>query len=237
MCTSVEFLPWRSCEVITGGIDSKLAFWNFTKGRPYELVDFGNDSSGNAGQCHNPPHIHSIAVPEIDMLDKIGKICAVPAGGVVNVIDIDSEIAAIRSKSSSNSRKGSQSRSKDGSSTSNTDADQNGKKRLRLDFTLGGHTGPISSVAFSMFGERGKFIISGGNDKLVKVWNWSSYFHAGLSDNNDDILHLNIDVSQKVSWLCTTPADTDNLVVCDTSKTVKIMLSDRKRPKSTGVLV
>ena len=103
-------------------------------------------------------------------------------------------------------------------------------------------------------------MISGGNDKLVKIWNWSCYPDAGLSDdNNNNILHLNIEVPRKVSfvikfnligtfgcwlivlllpnmsmmhsfilfiwqvnWLCTTSADTDNLVVCDTSKVVKV---------------
>lgn len=55
--------------------------------------------------------------------------------------------------------------------------------------------------AFSMFGERGKFLISGGNDKLVKVWNWSLFLEAGLSeDDNNDILHLNIEVPRKVSF-------------------------------------
>lgn len=52
-----------------------------------------------------------------------------------------------------------------------------------------------------MFGERGKFLISGGNDKLVKVWNWSSYTDAGSSDGNNDVLHLNIGVPQKVSFV------------------------------------
>ncbi|KAI5432507.1 Cellulose synthase A catalytic subunit 8 [UDP-forming] [Lathyrus oleraceus] len=155
------------------------------------------------------------------MVDKLGRVCAVAGGGVINVIDIESEIAAVRSKTSSNTRKGSQSRLKDGSSTSNTDADRNVKKRLHFDYSMGGHTSAVSSLAFSLFGERGKFLISGGNDKLVKVWNWSSYIDAGSSDSNNDILHLNIGVPQKVNWLCTTSVDIDNLVVCDTSKTVK----------------
>ncbi|KAK8472557.1 hypothetical protein PHAVU_002G240300 [Phaseolus vulgaris] len=173
ICSTVEFLPWRSWEVISGGLDSMLMLWDFSKGHPYKVVDF--------------------------------------------------EMASTKSKSSSNSRKGSHSRSKDGSSSSNTEADKNGKKRLHLDYTLGGHTAAISSLALSMFGERGKFLISGGNDKFVKVWNWSLYLDAGLSeDDNNDILHLNIEVPRKVNWLCTTSADTENLVVCDTSKVVKV---------------
>ncbi|KAK7400171.1 hypothetical protein VNO78_11371 [Psophocarpus tetragonolobus] len=225
ICSTVEFLSWRSWEVISGGLDSMLMLWDFSKGRPYKVVDFAtfDASSGIAGRCVNPAFVHAIAVPEVDMLDKLDKICAVARGdGAINVINIETEMTATKSKSSSNSRKASHSRSKDGSSSSNTDADQNGKKRLHLDYTLGGHTAAISSLAFSLFGERGKFLISGGNDKLVKVWNWSCYPDAGLSDdNNTNILHLNIEVPRKVNWLCTTSANTDNLVVCDTSKVVK----------------
>lgn len=104
-------------------------------------------SSSVTGQCVNPAFIYAIAVPEDDMLDKFDKICAVARGdGVINVINIESEIAANRSKSSSNLRKGSQSKSKDGSSTSNMDAGQNGNRRLHLDYTLGGHTAAVSCL-------------------------------------------------------------------------------------------
>ncbi|KAK7318830.1 hypothetical protein RJT34_03537 [Clitoria ternatea] len=225
ICSTVEFLPWRSWEVLSGGLDSMLMLWDFSKGRPYKVVDFAtfNTSSGTTGQFVNPAFVHAIAVPEGEMVDKVDKICAVARGdGAINVINIETEMAAIRSKSSSNMQKGSHSKSKDGSSSSNTDANQNGKKRLHLDYTLGSHTAAVSCVAFSSFGERGKFLISGGNDKLVKVWNWSCYPDAGLSNDNNDVLYLNIDVPRKVNWLCTTSADTDNLVVCDTSKVVKV---------------
>ncbi|KAL7175037.1 hypothetical protein ACSBR2_028775 [Camellia fascicularis] len=52
--------------------------------------------------------------------------------------------------------------------------------------------------AFSMFGEKGKYIISGGNDKLVKVWDWSRYFDATQTSSNSDLLHLSINLSMKV---------------------------------------
>ncbi|KAL7185467.1 hypothetical protein ACSBR2_027417 [Camellia fascicularis] len=49
-----------------------------------------------------------------------------------------------------------------------------------------------------MFGEKGKYIISGGNDKLVKVWNWSRYFDATQTSSNSGLLHLSINLSMKV---------------------------------------
>lgn len=51
-----------------------------------------------------------------------------------------------------------------------------------------------------MFGEKGKFIISGGNDKSVKVWDWSKYYDAGgATSNGDGLLCSNISLSRKVS--------------------------------------
>jgi len=120
-----------------------LNFWSL----PFFAAATFDVSSGIAGRCVNPAFVHAIAIPEVDMLDKLDKICAVARGdGAIDVINIETEMAATKSKSSSNSRKGSHSRSKDGSSSSNTDADQNGKKRLHLDYTLGGHTAAVSSL-------------------------------------------------------------------------------------------
>jgi hypothetical protein len=55
--------------------------------------------------------------------------------------------------------------------------------------------------AFSLFGERGKFIISGGNDKSVKVWDWSTYLDAREANGNSEP-PLNINLSKKVSSYC-----------------------------------
>lgn len=222
----MQFLPWRPWEVITGGLDSKLVMWDFSKGRPFKILDFGKPQAGSsnqAGQCLNPAFVHALAVPDVDMLDKSGKVCVVARGdGVVDIINVESELAAIRSNVSSKFGKKSQGKSKDSVSNSVTEnLDQNGRNRLHLDYSYGGHTAAVSCVAFSLFGERGKYIISGGNDRFIKFWDWSKYRESGLSSSND-LLHLNIDLSKKVNWLCTTPADSENLVVCDTSKVVKV---------------
>ncbi|OVA14513.1 WD40 repeat [Macleaya cordata] len=159
------------------------------------------DSHSNAGQCLNPAFVHALAIPEVDMLDKSGKICVVARGdGVVDVIDIESELAVANSKSSTRSCKGSQSRTGSIKPTTNASTvDQNRGKRFHLDYTLGGHTAAVSCVSFSLFGERGKFIISGGNDSSVKVWDWSKHLEAGQSSSsNSDLLRQNINLSKKV---------------------------------------
>ncbi|KAJ9565927.1 hypothetical protein OSB04_001893 [Centaurea solstitialis] len=214
ICSSVQFLPWRPWEVITGGLDSKLIMWDFSKGRPFKVMDLVLQS------CF----VHAIAVPEVDMLEKLDKICVVARGdGVVDVINIESEFSAAKSRGSSKPRKGGQSRSNgNASSRDSENQDQNRRTRLRLDYSSGGHTAAVSCVAFSMFGEKGRYIISGGNDKAVKAWNWSRFFEPDQTCDNNEFLHLNINLSRKVNWLCTTPTDSDNLVVCDTSKVVKV---------------
>lgn len=94
------------------------------------------DGGGSAGQCLNPAFVHSIAVPEVDIVDKVGKVCVVARGdGVVEVIDIESELAAIKSKSSSKPGKTSQSRAKHSALSSDTE-NQNGRKKLCLDYSL-----------------------------------------------------------------------------------------------------
>lgn len=161
--------------VITGGLDSKLVMWDFSKGRAFKIVDFGTPfwtvafcfylkyrsnlllnmpffitgspdpkSSSNSSQYLNPAFVHSIAVPEIDMLEKADKICAVARGdGVVDVIHIESEVASARSKTSAKPRKGSQSKLKDMASTKTANCST---QRLHLDYSMGGHTAAVSCV-------------------------------------------------------------------------------------------
>ncbi|MBA0663513.1 hypothetical protein Goklo_003626, partial [Gossypium klotzschianum] len=207
--------------IVTGGLDSKFIIWDFSKGRPSKIVDFGlpdMHSGSNAGQCLNPAFVHSVKVPDVDMLDKIGKICVVARGdGVIDVINTESELTATKPKSSTKSRKGTQSKGSDGGVPN-----ENGRKWLHLDYSLGGHTAAVSCMTFSLFGEKGKFLVSGGNDKLVKVWDCSRCLDSWQTGDTNELLHLNINLTKKVNWLCTTPAESDNLVVCDTTKLVKV---------------
>ncbi|XP_010538578.1 PREDICTED: WD repeat-containing protein 53 isoform X2 [Tarenaya hassleriana] len=219
ICSTVQFIPWRPWEVITGGLDSKLVMWDFSKGRPQKIVDFGSDT--HSGQCLNPAFVHSVAIPEVDMLDKLDKICVVARGdGVVDLINIESELNDIKSKASSSTRprKGAASTSKRNSESSN----QNGKRRVHLDYSVGGHSAAVSCVAFSLFREKGRFVISGGNDKTVKVWDCFKCLDSDRAGKNSELLHLNINLRKKVNWLCTTPSDSENLVVCDTTRVVKV---------------
>ncbi|KZV14821.1 cell synthase A catalytic subunit 8 [Dorcoceras hygrometricum] len=223
ICSSVQFLPWKNWEVISGGLDSKLVMWDFSKGRPNKIMDLGD--KGDAAQCLNPAFIHCLALPEVDMVDKVGKICAVAKGdGVVSILNIDIELAAPpKSKSSVKPKLGNKSKStsKDAEASGSQDQDRI-DRGLHLDYSIGGHTAAVSSVTFSTFGERGKFIISGGNDKSIKLWDWSKAHEDGMGKHGNQLLCLNINQKKKINWLCTAPSDSENLIVCDTSSVVKV---------------
>lgn len=106
------------------------------------------NARGSAGQCFNPAFVHSIAVPQVDMLDRVGKVCVVGRGdGIVSIIDIESELNGATLKNSSKHQTKIQSRSKDSVSSSKTGSqDESWEMKLNLDYTIGGHTAAVSCV-------------------------------------------------------------------------------------------
>uniref|UniRef100_A0A0D9UY22 Uncharacterized protein n=1 Tax=Leersia perrieri TaxID=77586 RepID=A0A0D9UY22_9ORYZ len=197
ICSSVQFIPWRP--------------WT---GSP----EMQNGSSGS-GQCFNPPFVHSIAVSEEGILGGLYKVCAVARGdGVVDVVDLEYELAPAKSKVLP--RMAGLSLSSKSTDIGDGCGSQSQGKRIHLDYTLGGHASSVSCVTFSAFGEKGKFLVSGGNDSSVKLWDWSKGFSSETNSNGELVLDMN--VNKKVNWLCTAPTDSDNLIVCDTSKVVKV---------------
>lgn len=99
-------------------------------------------SGGGAEQCCNPAFVHALVVPDLDIVEKVGKICAVARGdGVVSIINIESELAGHKSKSSTKANLSAKSTSVDHSS-----ADQNNSGNLHLDYSMGGHGAAVSSV-------------------------------------------------------------------------------------------
>ncbi|KAK3163358.1 hypothetical protein QOZ80_1AG0002580 [Eleusine coracana subsp. coracana] len=225
ICSCVQFIPWRPWTVITGGLDSKLIAWDFSKGRMLFSIDYGSpdfqngSSSSSAGQCFNPAFVHSVAVSEESTLGGLHKVCAVARGdGAVDVVDLEYELASVKSKG--HSRAAGSGMGSKGTDHGDGSSNHSQVKRIHLDYAIGGHTAAVSCVTFSAFGEKGKFLVSGGNDASVKLWDWSKGFSSEPDSNSE--LVLDIDVKKKVNWLCTTPTDSDNLIVCDTSKVVKV---------------
>lgn len=121
--------------------NNSISFFRF-------LLDVGLPDAGSrdsTGQLLNPAFIHALAVPQLDMVDKLGKICVVARGdGVLSVINTESELAAFKSKNSS--KKGTKSTSKSSASTSDAQSQDQNSPKLHLDYSMGGHTAAVSCV-------------------------------------------------------------------------------------------
>lgn len=230
ICSSVQFHPWRPWEVISGGLDSKIVAWDFSRGRQQMVIDAAvpttenAENASSANQICNPPFVHALAVPEENMDGKNNQVVAAARGdGTIEIIDLrfESHVTGAKSKQSSRARKGFQSKSSKNTNVNENIASGEITKgmRIQLHAGLGGHSTAASCVAFSRFGEAGKFIISGSNDASVKLWNWTS--QIGSSSRSEGPLSFSINNKRKVNWLCTTSRDSENLIVCDTSKVVK----------------
>ncbi|KAF3777015.1 hypothetical protein EJ110_NYTH46412 [Nymphaea thermarum] len=136
------------------------------------------DTSHSASQSINPPFVHAIAVAQEDMEAMSQNLCAAARGdGVIDVINIESALSGIKGRNSSQARKHVHVKHNKVSQDTSETSSSVQLKRLQLDHSLGGHTAAASCVAFSWFGENGKFVISGGNDASVKLWDWR-YFGA-----------------------------------------------------------
>ncbi|KAI8356180.1 WD40-repeat-containing domain protein [Blakeslea trispora] len=61
ICMTVKFRPKKSWEVWSGGMDSKVYAWDFSRGLPTDIYDMSNKEP-SAKQMFNPPFVHSMAV-------------------------------------------------------------------------------------------------------------------------------------------------------------------------------
>lgn len=84
ICSSVMFRPTKPWEVISGGLDSYLLFWDFSKGRVFRKVNLQETPEG-ASQLVNPRFIHSVGC------SSDGRLLALGLGdGCVEVVSCTS---------------------------------------------------------------------------------------------------------------------------------------------------
>ncbi|EFJ09023.1 hypothetical protein SELMODRAFT_184954 [Selaginella moellendorffii] len=91
------------------------------------------------------------------------------------------------------------------------DPSQGLARKCSLDVDQGGHTAPVSHVNFASFDESGRTVISGGNDSSIKIWDWTACE-----------LKLSLNHNRKVNWMTTRASSSDNLIVADTSKFLRV---------------
>ncbi|KAL2631009.1 hypothetical protein R1flu_015695 [Riccia fluitans] len=220
ICSAVQFHSQRPWEVISGGLDSKIVKWDFSKGRQLSTVQPVVPSGDSVGPMCNPPFVHAMATPHGDCSGEMGRSLAVARGdGSVEIYDsgFDSGKAA-RGKDTKSRRNN---KSSSGERSGEDDYQKSGL-RCRLTADEGGHLTAVSSVTFARFGERGRFLLSGGNDELVKLWDWASSTFKDTLSADVVPLTLNICHRKKVNWLTTAANSSANLIVADTSKVLSV---------------
>lgn len=224
ICSTVQFHPHRPWELISGGLDSKIVKWDFSKGRPLKVVDqgIGTAQPGVSGQFFNPPFVHVLAMPEGKMVGKASKVMAVARGnGAVEMCDLTLE------KCHELRRGGAILKDLDQDKTSKGKTIQKETVDIADDAVEGMHLSAVSSVTFARYEESRSFVISGSNDKCIKLWDWckendAANVETSSSNKPRGELLLNVHHTRKVNWICTAARTSENVFVADTSKRLSI---------------
>ncbi|GLC47933.1 hypothetical protein PLESTB_000041300 [Pleodorina starrii] len=179
ICSSVAFRAHKPWDLLTGGLDSTVAKYDFSRPKCVDRWDMAalaagsgapggaaaaTSGGGGGGQLFNPPFVHQVAVPPGDARPTCQWAAAARGDGAVVVLDADVSSAASGSSgpttplaaaagSRGTGRGGGASRGSIravGSSGGGGGGGGGGPMRpLVLDRDLGGHTMPVCSVAFA----------------------------------------------------------------------------------------
>ncbi|KAH7282814.1 hypothetical protein KP509_35G048700 [Ceratopteris richardii] len=222
ICSSVQFHPHRPWELISGGLDSKIVKWDFNKGRPLKILDQGVGAAqpGPCGQLFNPPFVHALAIPEGKVSGKTSRVLAVARGnGAVEICDVTLEKChTLRSCNYP-----SQDLRNLGEST------QLEICHREEDAMEGMHLSAVSTITFARFNGSKTYVISGGNDKCIKLWNWCNESKISTNPEGSSInspigqLLLNVPHTRKVNWICTAARSSEHIFVADTSKSLTVL--------------
>ena len=158
ICSAVRFVGWRPWELLSGGLDSRILAWDFSKGRATSSLDMtvGQDASGN--QVLNPPFVH-----DMQLVTTAPREHAVVAGlgdGRLYWYYPNAPTAAAGGGKKGKGRAGAGA----------------GAGAVVAYWVDQAHSSAVSCVASDDAGDGGKsggvagLVASGGNDGLVKIW-------------------------------------------------------------------
>lgn len=84
MCLTAAFHPQRCWEMITGGMDSHIVLWEYSRGRPLHTLDIKESLQTSFGlQYINPPMIYSLCT-----LDNKPLVAAGLGNGCISLLSI-----------------------------------------------------------------------------------------------------------------------------------------------------
>ncbi|KAG2501587.1 hypothetical protein HYH03_000092 [Edaphochlamys debaryana] len=200
ICSSVAFRAHKPWDLLSGGLDSTVAKYDFSRPKCIDRWDMAALSAaagaagggGGGGQIWNPPFVHQVAVPPAEERPWCQWVAAARGDGAVAVLDADVSSAASGSSGPTTQvagARGGGARGGRGSGAASSKAGAADKGTLAiplvLDSEAGGHTRPVCSVAWapqqasasaSSSGAPGAAaagpgrLYSGGEDARVVVW-------------------------------------------------------------------
>ncbi|MCO5571128.1 hypothetical protein L7F22_024860 [Adiantum nelumboides] len=161
-------------------------------------------------------------MPEGKVAAKAAKVLAVARGnGAVEICDLAFEKCYELHRSGAISKILDQDKRSKGKTIKQETVDREDEAIREI------HSSAVSSVTFARFDESRSFVISGSNDKHIKMWDWCKDSNAGDVESSSrntlaGNLLLNVHHKRKVNWICTAARSSENVFVADTSKRLSV---------------
>ncbi|KAG2453842.1 hypothetical protein HYH02_002049 [Chlamydomonas schloesseri] len=171
ICSSVAFRAHKPWDLLSGGLDSSVAKYDFSRPKCIDRWDMAalaaqpGAGGGGGGQIFNPPFVHQVAVPAGEARPGCGWLAAARGDGAVVVLDADVSSAVSASSGPTSvlaaAGGGGGGGRKGGGGSGGGAGKGKGKGGgggsggggvmlpLVLDRDVGGHTLPVCSVAWS----------------------------------------------------------------------------------------
>ena len=195
IASGAQFRDHKPYDVVSGGLDCVVCKWDHSRTTPvatWRVGDLaaaeaaaeaeanaaidGESSVGPAPMC-NPPMVHAVACANgLECAETRRLVAAACGDGTVALVDLD--LPAPGAKTSSGKTKSNKKGGKGSSNKTDKTGGVFGATRRVLFLgrdpgTLGdiGHGGACNAVAFAGW-SGGRYVVTGGNDKRVGVWDW-----------------------------------------------------------------
>ncbi|KAF9110320.1 WD repeat-containing protein 53 [Mortierella sp. AM989] len=163
---TVQFVPKKELQALSGGMDKLVVAWDFYKGRATQLID--TDTPQPEGvqskQLFNPPFVHSLAVHPSGTRAAIGlgdgTVQFLHTAADLPTASSLSEGGIIASKSMASSKKNKKKTASGG--------DKGGEGWLLGGRLVEAHASPIATIVYAGFNS--EWLVTSANNGTIAIW-------------------------------------------------------------------